>query len=229
MKSPSDRLAQLRGRVLEAARAAGRDPEEIRILGVCKGHPAEAVRALADAGLRDFGESYLREARQRRPALEDLGLVWHFIGPLQSNKTREVARLFDWVHSLDREKIARRLSEQRPAEAGPLNVCIQVNIDREPTKSGVSPEEVEALALRVAELPGLRLRGLMAIPRPVPGEGNRDAFRRLAMTGSQLASTISGLDTLSMGMSDDLEVAIAEGATIIRPGTALFGPRPDSQ
>src|SRR5690606_28609504 len=174
----------------------------------------------------DIGENYLQEALPKQAALADLPLTWHFIGPIQSNKTRDIASHFAWVHSVDRDRIARRLNDQRPGHLPPLNVCIQVNIDDEDSKSGVTPEEVPALAALIHSLPRLQLRGLMTIPRADAADGNRAAFRRLAMTLSQLRHTIAAPDTLSMGMSDDFEVAIAEGATLIRLGTALFGPRP---
>lgn len=225
MEIAANRLALLRERMARAAGRAGREPESVTLLAVSKTRGADEIREMARAGVRDFGESYVREALDKQRELADLALCWHFIGPVQSNKTREIACHFDWVHSVDREKVARRLGEQRPAEMEPLDVCIQVNIDGEATKHGVAPEEVPALAHAVAQLPRLRLRGLMAIPRAGSPDGSHDAFRRLAMTLSGLRHTMPELDTLSMGMSDDFEAAIAEGATIIRPGTALFGPR----
>ena len=228
MGSAVSRLRELKQALAKASEAAGRRPEEVTLLAVSKGHPARAIRELAGAGQGNFGESYLREALGKQAELADLPLAWHFIGPLQSNKTRDVARHFDWVHSVDREKLARRLNDQRPPELPPLNLCIQVNIDREAGKSGVAPEDTAALAARVAELPRLRLRGLMAIPRADAPDHNREAFRRLAMTVSQLRHTMPELDTLSMGMSNDFHTAIAEGATIVRLGTVLFGPRTDN-
>ena len=173
-----------------------------------------------------FGESYVQEAQGKQAQLADLALEWHFIGPLQSNKTRPVAEAFDWVHSVDRLRIAERLSAQRPVGLPPLNVCIQVNIDREPTKSGVLPDEVAELAHAVAMLPALRLRGLMAIPRPADDpEVQRGSFRRVRELFEQLRGEGLALDTLSMGMSDDLEAAVMEGATLVRVGTAIFGAR----
>lgn len=225
MNAPETTLADIRARIADACARAGRPPGAVTLLAVSKTRPADEIRTLAAAGQVDFGENYLREALEKMPALSDLQLCWHFIGPVQSNKTRDIAGNFDWVHSVDRLKVARRLSEQRPEALGPLNICIQVNIDREDTKSGVMPEALPELARAVAELPGLRLRGLMAIPRADAADGNRGAFRSLAMTLSQLGHTIPGLDTLSMGMSGDFPVAIEEGATMVRLGTALFGAR----
>ena len=225
MEAPETTLADTRARIGDACARAGRDPAAVTLLAVSKTRDAGEIRALAAAGQRDFGENYLQEALEKAPALADLALCWHFIGPIQSNKTRDIAEHFHWVHSVDRLKVARRLSEQRPEGLGPLNVCIQVNIDREESKSGVLPEALAELAHAVDALPGLRLRGLMAIPRADAADGNRGAFRSLAMTLSQLRHTIPALDTLSMGMSGDFDVAIEEGATIVRLGTALFGPR----
>lgn len=220
------RLETLQRRIRHSCEAAGRDPAGVTLLAVSKTRHADEIRALAALGVSDIGENYLQEALPKQDALADLPLTWHFIGPIQSNKTRDIATRFDWVHSVDRDKIARRLNDQRPGHLPPLNVCIQVNIDDEDSKSGVAPEQVPALAVQIQALPKLRLRGLMTIPRAGAADGNRAAFGRLAMTLSQLRHTIAALDTLSMGMSDDFEVAIAEGATLVRLGTALFGPRP---
>lgn len=225
MQTPEQALATARERISSACRTVGRDPASVRLLAVSKTREAAAIRALAALGQTDFGESYAQEAVEKIQALEGLGLCWHFIGPVQSNKTRELARHFHWVHSLDREKIARRLDGQRPDHLPPLDVCVQVNIDGETGKRGVAPEAAAELAALVAELPRLRLRGLMAIPRADAPDRNRAAFHRLAMTLSQMRHTMPGLDTLSMGMSGDFEVAIEEGATMVRLGTALFGPR----
>lgn len=225
MDSTAQRLDNLCSRIAQACSQAGRPRQSITLIAVSKTRCADEVAALADLGQRHFGENYLQEALPKIHALADRDLCWHFIGPLQSNKTREVAAHFNWVHSLDRERLARRLNDQRPQELGPLNVCLQVNIDREESKSGVALEQLPALAAAVAGLPRLRLRGLMAIPRANGPDHNREAFRRLAMTLSSCGNTIRGLDTLSMGMSDDFETAIAAGATHIRIGTALFGPR----
>lgn len=226
MDQLSVRYEQIEQRIGQACQAAGRGREEVTLLAVSKTRSAREIAALHRLGVADFGENYLQEALAKIHQLADLPLCWHFIGPLQSNKTREVACQFDWVHSVDRLKLARRLSEQRPADQPPLNLCIQVNIDAEPQKAGALPDQVASLAAAIVKLSRLRLRGLMAIPRADSDDQNRAAFRRLAMTLSQLRNTIPALDTLSMGMSDDFAVAIDEGATIIRLGTALFGPRP---
>ncbi|MDE2325111.1 MAG: YggS family pyridoxal phosphate-dependent enzyme [Betaproteobacteria bacterium] len=233
------RLRQVRARIDAAARQAGRDPASIRLLAVSKTFPAEAVAALAACGQADFGENYVQEGAAKITALRAAGpqlrwprLHWHFIGPLQSNKTREVAEQFDWVHAVDRLRLAQRLSAQRPAERdgqplAPLQVCIQVNISGEASKSGVAPEAVAELAHAVAGLPHLRLRGLMCIPAPAEGlQGQRAPFARLRELLEELGRQGLALDTLSMGMSADLEAAVLEGATIVRVGTALFGSRP---
>jgi pyridoxal phosphate enzyme (YggS family) len=196
-------------------------------VAVSKTFPPAAVRAAHAAGQRDFGENHAQEALAKVDALADLALVWHFIGPLQSNKTRQVAERFAWVHSIDRLKIAERLSAQRLEALPPLQVCIQVNVSGEATKSGVAPEEAPALARAVAALPRLRLRGLMAIPEPTDDSAlQRRRFESLCTLQEQLVAAGLPLDTLSMGMSDDLEAAIAAGATMVRVGTAIFGARP---
>ena len=188
--------------------------------------PAECVRLAAAAGQHAFGENYVQEGVAKVAELESLGLAWHFIGPLQSNKTRPVAESFDWVHSVERMKIAERLSEQRPAGKSPLNVCLQVNVSGEASKSGCAPEEAVALAKAIAALPNLRLRGLMCIPEPAEDvEAQRRPFRQLRELYEQLRAEGLPLDTLSMGMSHDIEAAIAEGATMVRVGTAIFGER----
>jgi hypothetical protein len=221
-----DRLARVLGRIEAAAHRAGRDPGSVRLLAVSKQQPPAMVRAAAAAGQREFGENYLQEAAAKIAELEDLGLTWHCIGQLQSNKTREVARCFQWVHTLDRPRIAERLSAQRPHWAGPLEVLLQVKLDDEPGKGGVPPAEAAALAGVVAGLPRLRLRGLMCIPAPATGEdAQRVPFRRLRELQGDLVAAGHAVDTLSMGMSDDLEAAVLEGATIVRVGTAVFGPR----
>ncbi len=195
-------------------------------MAVSKTFPATAVREAAAGGQRDFGENYLQEALEKLDATADLPLIWHFIGPIQSNKTRPIAERFDWVHTVDREKIVRRLSEQRPETRGPLNVCIEVNVSGEATKSGVAPAAVPALARVVAALPRLRLRGLMAIPEPTADmDLQRQRFATLRELNESLVREGLALDTLSMGMSADLEAAIAEGATMVRVGTAIFGER----
>jgi pyridoxal phosphate enzyme (YggS family) len=223
-------LQAVKARIAAACVQAGRDPAAVRLLAVSKTWPESAVRAAAGAGQVAFGESYVQEALPKMTALADLGLEWHFIGPLQSNKTRPVAEHFAWVHSVDRLKLAERLSAQRPAALPPLNVCLQVNISAEASKSGCSLAELPALARAVAALPRLRLRGLMAIPAPAEGlEQQRQPFRRLREALEQLNAAGLQLDTLSMGMSDDLEAAVAEGATLVRVGSAIFGARPVRQ
>ncbi len=220
------RLEAVRGRLARALAEAGRGPDEARLLAVSKGVPAERLRELFHCGQRVFGESYVQEALVKQDALSDLPIEWHFIGPLQSNKTRAVAERFAWVHSVDRLRIAERLAAQRPAGLPPLNVCLQVNIDREPSKAGLQEEELLPLARAVAALPSLRLRGLMAIPAPSADTAvQRASFRRLRALRDDLLAAGLALDTLSMGMSGDLESAVLEGATLLRVGTALFGPR----
>ena len=222
VKSP---LLHINEQIKSHCERVGRDPHSVQLLAVSKTRTADELAKLADQGQRHFGENYLQEALAKIAALRGRGLVWHFIGPIQSNKTRDIAAHFDWVHSVDRLKVARRLSEQRPPESAPLNLCIQVNVDDEASKSGVALAGVAELAAAVDALPNIRLRGLMAIPRADNDDGNRAAFRQLAMTLSQLRNTMPALDTLSMGMSADYGVAIEEGATMVRVGTALFGPR----
>lgn len=215
-----------------AAGRAGRDPDGVRLLAVSKTKPAEDVLEAARAGQLDFGENYVQEGVEKIAALKRLlppahsPLVWHFIGPLQSNKTRPVAEHFDWVHSIDRLKVAQRLSEQRPEHLAPLQVCVQVNVSGEATKSGCAPEEAPALCRAVAALPRLTLRGLMAIPAPVDDfESQRQPLARLRQLFLSLQAEGLALDTLSMGMSHDLEAAILEGSTLVRVGTAIFGAR----
>ncbi|HET9700182.1 MAG TPA: YggS family pyridoxal phosphate-dependent enzyme [Burkholderiales bacterium] len=220
------RLQVTRARIADAARAAGRDPGSVRLVAVSKSFAPDAVRAAHAAGQSDFGENYLQEALEKMAALAGLPLTWHFIGPIQSNKTRPIAEHFAWVQSVDRAKIAERLSEARPPLLPPLQVCIQVNVSGEASKSGIAPVEAPALARHVAALPGLRLRGLMAIPRPTQDATEQRAqFRVLRRLLQDLNASGMGLDTLSMGMSDDLEAAVAEGATMVRIGTAIFGKR----
>ncbi|WP_442769478.1 YggS family pyridoxal phosphate-dependent enzyme [Zoogloea ramigera] len=213
-------------RIARAAEAAGRDAAEVRLLAVSKTWPADSVREAAAAGQCAFGENYVQEGAEKVDALAGLGLEWHFIGPLQSNKTRLVANRFAWVHSIDRLKIAERLSAQRDAHLPPLEVCIQVNVSGEASKSGVAPGELPELARAVAGQPRLRLRGLMAIPEPTSDVAlQRARFATLRQLRDQLNADGLALDTLSMGMSDDLEAAIAEGSTMVRVGTAIFGSR----
>ncbi|RRU90661.1 YggS family pyridoxal phosphate-dependent enzyme [Stutzerimonas kunmingensis] len=223
MSTIEKNIAKVAARIREAAQAVGRDPASVGLLAVSKTQPAAAIREAAEAGVRDFGENYLQEALDKQAELSELPLTWHFIGPIQSNKTKSIAEHFDWVHSVDRLKIAQRLSDQRPAELSPLNICLQVNVSGEASKSGCAPEELLQLAQAVAAMPQLRLRGLMCIPAPSedPAE-QRAAFARLRALRDELPLP---LDTLSMGMSQDLEAAIAEGATWVRIGTALFGAR----
>ena len=226
MTTISANLQAVRARIHEAALKWGRNPADITLLAVSKTWPASAVQDAAAAGQRSFGENYVQEGVDKAIELQALQLEWHFIGPLQSNKTRRVAETFDWVHSIDRLKIAERLSEQRPDSLAPLQVCLQVNVSGEDTKSGVALEEVPELAKRIASLPRLKLRGLMAIPAPVEDFSlQRPAFRRLREAFEQLNSAGLSIDTLSMGMSHDIEAAIAEGATMVRVGTAIFGER----
>ena len=223
---PCARLRAVQGRITEAAAGAGRVPGGVQLLAVSKTFDASAVRELAACGQREFGENYLQEALAKQAELGDLPLAWHFIGPIQSNKTRAIAEHFSWVHSVDRLKVAERLSAQRPPDLPPLQVCIEVNVSGEASKGGVPPAELPALADAVAKLPGLRLRGLMAIPAPTADPAaQRAAFRQVREAYEALAARGLVLDTLSMGMSGDFEAAIREGATIVRVGTALFGER----
>jgi len=219
-------LRAARARIVAAARNAGRDPASIHLLAVSKTFPASNVRAALEAGQCAFGENYANEVAEKAAALAGLGLEWHFIGPLQGNKTRIVAECCDWVHSIDRLKIAERLSMQRDTDRPPLQVCLQVNVSGEASKSGVPPGEVSSLAHAVAALPQLCLRGLMCIPEPSEDQLLlRSRFALLRQLSEQLRAEGLLLDTLSMGMSHDLEAAIAEGATIVRVGTAIFGER----
>lgn len=219
-------LQAVNQRIAAACAAAGRARETVALLAVSKTFPAACVRAAAAAGQRAFGESYVQEALPKFAALADLGLEWHFIGPLQSNKTRPVAEGCAWVHSVERLKVAERLAAQRPPQLPPLNVCVQVNVSGEASKSGCAPAEAAALCRAVAALPGLRLRGLMAVPEPSEDMALvRRRFAALRALRDELNAQGLGLDTLSMGMSHDLEAAIMEGATIVRVGTAIFGER----
>lgn len=216
----------VRERIAAAAVRAGRDPKSVRLMAVSKGQPLAAVESAWGHGQADFGENYLQDALPKLAVFAGRPAVWHFIGALQSNKSREVAERFQWMHTLDRESIARRLSEQRPAELPALQVCLQVNVSGESSKSGVMPERVAELAQAVAALANLKLRGLMAIPALAEGiETQRRPFRVLRELLEDLKQRGHDVDTLSMGMSDDLEAAILEGATIVRIGTAIFGPR----
>ena len=223
MSTIADNIGLVSQRIRAAADAVQRDASSIHLLAVSKTKPAQAVREAYAAGLRDFGENYLQEALGKQAELTDLPLSWHFIGPIQSNKTRAIAENFAWVHSVDRLKIAQRLSEQRPADLPPLNICIQVNVSGEASKSGCTPADLPALANAISALPRLTLRGLMAIPEPTEDRTEQDAA---FATVRDLQNSLNlPLDTLSMGMSHDLESAIAQGATWVRIGTALFGAR----
>lgn len=227
MTTIASNLQSVRERIAQACQAAGRDVNEVTLLPVSKTFGPDAVREAHAAGERAFGENYIQEAVEKQALLADLALQWHCIGPIQSNKTRLVAAHFDWAHTVDRLKIAQRLSEQRPQELAPLSVCIQVNIDGGPTKSGVAPAEALELARAVAQLPRLRLRGLMTIPEPVPEFAAQLAVHRRARAlFDQLRAAGVDLDTLSMGMTADLEAAIHAGSTMVRVGTAIFGGRP---
>jgi pyridoxal phosphate enzyme (YggS family) len=227
MTTIRDKLQSLRGRVMRACTAAGRDVNEVTLLAVSKTFGPEAVREAFDAGQRAFGENYIQEAVEKMALVAGLPLEWHCIGPIQSNKTRLVATHFAWAQSVDRLKIAQRLSEQRPEGMPPLCVCIQVNVDGGPTKAGVQPEEALALAKEVARLPRLNLRGLMTIPEPLEDFDVQVAVHRRARAlFDDLRSRGLELDTLSMGMTADIEAAIAAGSTMVRVGTAIFGGRP---
>jgi len=226
MRAIHDNLQAVRERIARAAAAAGREPRSVTLLAVSKTHPAAMVERAWEAGQRAFGENYVQEALEKMDAFEGKSIEWHLIGPLQSNKTRLVAERFDWVQSVENAKIARRLSGQRPAGMAPLNVLIQVNVSGEAGKSGVAPADVAGLAKAVSSLPNLGLRGLMAIPEPTgDAQLQRSRFSGLRKLLEQLQKQHPGLDTLSMGMSDDMESAIAEGATLVRIGTAIFGSR----
>ncbi|OGS91466.1 MAG: YggS family pyridoxal phosphate enzyme [Gallionellales bacterium GWA2_60_18] len=226
MTTIASNLQAVRAAMDDAARAAGRQPEAVALLAVSKTFPAEAVRAAYRAGQTRFGESYVQEALAKLAALRDLPLEWHYIGPIQSNKTRAIAENFAWVHGVDRLKIAERLSAQRPPQLPPLQLCIEVNISGEASKGGVAPDEAVVLAQAIAALPNLKLRGLMTIPAPCDNAaGQRAAFARLRELYERLNRQGLRLDTLSMGMSHDFPAAIAEGATIVRVGTAIFGAR----
>ncbi|QTD33099.1 YggS family pyridoxal phosphate-dependent enzyme [Pseudomonas fluorescens] len=227
MSTIADNILQVSSRIQAATQAANRSEDSVQLLAVSKTKPAEALREAYAAGLRDFGENYLQEALGKQLKLADLPLIWHFIGPIQSNKTRSIAEHFAWVHSVDRLKIAQRLSEQRPADLPPLNICIQVNVSGEASKSGCTPQDLPALAKAISALPRLKLRGLMAIPEPTEDRAEQDAA--FAAVRKLQAELNLPLDTLSMGMSHDLESAIAQGATWVRIGTALFGARDYSQ
>ncbi|WP_341503006.1 YggS family pyridoxal phosphate-dependent enzyme [Gallaecimonas sp. GXIMD4217] len=226
MTTIAERLQAARRRICDAALSAGRDPDSIQLLAVSKTKPLADIYAAYDAGQRAFGENYVQEAVDKIAAFKRPDVQWHLIGPLQSNKTRIVAEHFDWVQSLDRERIAIRLDEQRPAHLNPIQICIQVNVSGETSKSGLALDQVEKLAQKVDELPNLTLRGLMAIPKADDDpDRQRAAFATLRHAYEKLKRQYETVDTLSMGMSNDLEAAIMEGATLVRLGTAIFGAR----
>ena len=226
MTSISERLQAVRAGIDTAAISAGRDPQQVHLLAVSKAHPATAIREAFAAGQRRFGENYLQEALDKQMQLGDLAIEWHFIGPIQSNKTQPIARHFDWAHSVDRLKIAQRLSMARPDHLPPLQICLQVNVSKEETKSGLAAEEAAELAHAVSALPHLQLRGLMAIPAPTNDvDLQRAQFRQVRELFESLQQQGLMLDTLSIGMSDDYPAAIAEGSTMVRIGSAIFGPR----
>ncbi|BAW79446.1 alanine racemase domain-containing protein [Candidatus Nitrosoglobus terrae] len=220
-------LAQVRARITQAEQRFSRPAGSVTLIAATKTCSVDAIRTAAASGLRSFGENYLQEALPKIRELESEHYEWHFIGPIQSNKTRDIATHFDWVHSVDRLKIAQRLSDQRPPELGDLNICLQVNISDEDSKSGVMPEDLPKLAQEIAEIPRLSLRGLMTVPAITSDfEEQRQPFRALYQLWIELRQMGLALDILSIGMSDDLEAAIAEGATLVRIGTAIFGSRP---
>ncbi len=230
LSTPEQRLQQVQRQITHALQQSKRPDAAATLLAVSKTRPAEDLLALYQLGQRCFGENYLQEALEKQAQLTDYDIEWHFIGPIQSNKTKEIAAHFDWVHSIDRFKIARRLSEQRPEGLAPLNICLQVNVSSEESKSGCTLAELPQLAQEVSELPNVTLRGLMAIPAPCNDpEAQRLPFRALREALETLNQNGFHLDTLSMGMSGDLDAAIAEGATMVRIGTALFGPRPSKK
>ncbi|MCL1040660.1 YggS family pyridoxal phosphate-dependent enzyme [Shewanella marisflavi] len=228
MTTIADRLADAHQRIAQAAQNSSRDSKDIQLLAVSKTKPISQIVAAYDAGQRLFGENYVQEGEEKVKALREShgDIEWHFIGPLQSNKSKSIAEHFDWMHTLSREKIARRLSEQRPEDLPPLQVCIQVNISQEESKSGVSPEEIAPLADAISALPKLTLRGLMAIPTATSDQSVQQAeFRQMQTLFKQLQQSYPAIDTLSMGMSQDLELAIASGSTMVRIGSAIFGER----
>jgi len=219
-------LALVQQKIVQTARQYQRDPQTITLLAVSKTKPLSDIQTALRCGQHDFGENYLQEAEQKIIALADSPIVWHYIGSIQSNKTRKISQLFDWVHSVDRFKIARQLSEHRPADKAPLNILLQVNIDNEATKSGISVNQIDELAEQIEPLPGVRLRGLMAIPAiHQDPQQQHEPFRKMQQALTRLQRLQPQCDTLSMGMSDDMQAAIAEGSTLVRIGTAIFGPR----
>ena len=226
MTTVASNLQTVKDRIVRVAQSIGRQSDEITLLAASKTNPADALREAWVAGQTIFGENYLQEALAKMPALVDLPIEWHFIGPIQSNKTRRIAENFAWVHSVDRAKVADRLSKDRPESLPPLQICLQVNVSGEDSKSGVEPEELAALAAHVVNLPHLKLRGLMAVPELTTATAlQRSQFHLLRELFEQLKRDGYELDTLSMGMSEDMDIALAEGATMVRVGTAIFGPR----
>ncbi len=220
------RLSDIVQQICEAEVQAGRPQGNVRLLAVSKTWPADMLRQLAEAGQQAFGENYLQEALAKIAQLDDLALEWHFIGPIQSNKTRDIAKHFHWIHSIDRLKIAQRLNDQREPNEAPLNICIQVNIDQEDTKSGIAADELDSLVTAILPLQHLKLRGLMIIPAPHNSEDQqRQSFHKARELFEQLKTLAPDVDTLSMGMSGDMQLAIQEGSTMVRIGTALFGSR----
>ena len=224
--TPEQKLQNVRNSIAEAESRYQRDSGSVRLIGVGKVHTAESIRAIVSAGLEDIAENYVQEAIAKQQKLKDLNIIWHYIGHIQSNKTRDIAENFDWVQSVDRLKIARRLSDHRPADLPELNICLQVNLQEEPNKSGFTETELFEVVDTINALPKLRLRGLMAIPRLTTDfKEQRKIFKLIRVVYDRLQSRDLEMDTLSMGMSGDMEAAIAEGATMVRIGTALFGPR----
>lgn len=229
MTSITENIALVIEQIQRFEQVYAREAHSVALLAVSKQQDADRIREAYLAGQKNFGENYLQEAELKMQVLEDLDICWHFIGPIQSNKTRGIATHFHWVHSVDRDKTARRLSEQRPPERGPLNVCVQINVSAEASKSGVALTECRQLCSLITTLPNLNLRGLMAIPAPASDfQAQRENFQQLAAEFHLLAQEFPSMDTLSMGMSNDFEAAIAEGSTMVRIGSALFGPRQKS-
>lgn len=227
MSSIAENLNQVRQQIKSASEKANRDSSEVTLLAVSKTRPSDDLRKAYAEGQRDFGENYLQESLEKITELNDLNICWHFIGPLQSNKTKAVAENFDWMHTVDRLKIAQRLSTQRPDNLPPLKICIQVNISREQSKSGVSPEELPELVDKISQLPNICIRGLMAIPKATDNPlEQQQTFASMKTLLEQLQQRHKDMDTLSMGMSGDMDIAIEEGSTIVRIGTAIFGARP---
>lgn len=225
--NPAEKLKRVRDSIAQAESRYRRPPGSVRLIGASKAQDVKKIRDLVELGLEDVGESYVQEALAKLPLLTDLNVRWHFIGRIQSNKARDIAQNFGWVHSLDRLKVARLLAEHKPENSPDINVCLQLNLQQEAAKGGLDDDAVDNMAAAVSKLPGLRLRGLMAIPRPSPDfDQQRRIYRRVRATFDRLRSKGFDLDTLSMGMTGDMEAAIAEGSTMVRIGTALFGPRP---